>query len=229
MADRLNINQWAAQDRPREKMLSRGARALTDAELLAILIGSGSAGEDAVSLMRRILADCRDSLQTLGAMPFEELVAYNGVGPAKAVTIMAACELGRRRMMEPVEHKTIRCSRDIADYFRPMLQELPHEECYVMLLRNNLTLKDVVLIGRGGLTDTVVDIRIVLEQALRKQASAIALCHNHPSGSLTPSAQDRELTTRLEKACAIMNIVLLDHVIVSQQGYFSFKDEGLMD
>ncbi len=229
MAERLNINQWAEEDRPREKLLAQGARALSDAELLAILIGSGTADEDAVSLMRRILKDCQGSLKTLGAMQLNDLTAYKGVGPAKAVTLMAACELGRRRMMEPVETRTIACSRDIADYFRPMLQELPHEECHVMLLRNNLTLKDTALVGRGGLTETVVDVRIILETALRKQASLIALCHNHPSGSLRPSSVDRQLTTRLAEACRIMQITLVDHVIVSHQGYFSFKDEGLIE
>ncbi len=229
MTERLNINQWAEEDRPREKLLSQGARALSDAELLAILIGSGTADEDAVSLMRRILKDCNGSLKSLGAMQLNDLTAYKGVGPAKAVTLMAACELGRRRMMEPVEMRTISSSSDIADYFRPMLQELPHEECHVMLLRNNLSLKDVSLVGRGGLTEAVADIRIILETALRKQASAIALCHNHPSGSVKPSQMDRELTTRLSKACRIMQIPLVDHVIVSHQGYFSFKDEGLIE
>ncbi len=228
MAERLNINQWAAEDRPREKLLSQGARVLSDAELLAILIGSGTADEDAVSLMRRILNDCRGSLKSLGAMQLSDLTAYKGVGPAKAVTLMAACELGRRRM-EPVESRSIASSRDIAEYFRPMLQELPHEECHVMLLRNNLSLKDVSLVGRGGLTEAVADIRIVLETALRKQAAAIALCHNHPSGSVKPSAADRDLTRRLGEACRIMRITLVDHVIVSHLGYFSFKDEGLIE
>lgn len=229
MTERLNINQWAEEDRPREKLLSQGARALSDAELLGILIGSGTADEDAVSLMRRILKDCKGSLKALGAMQLSDLTAYKGVGPAKAVTLMAACELGRRRMMEPVETRTISCSRDIADYFRPMLQELPHEECHVMLLRNNLTLKDVALVGRGGLSEAVADIRIILETALRKQASVIALCHNHPGGSVRPSQPDRQLTTRLSEACRIMQINLVDHVIVSHQGYFSFKDEGLIE
>lgn len=229
MTDKLNINQWAVEDRPREKLLVQGARALSDAELLAILIGSGTADENAVELMRRILNDCGGSLQALGRMRLDDFTAYKGVGPAKAVCLMAACELGNRRMKEPTERKRIESSRDIADFFQPMLMELPHEECHVMMLRNNLTLKGTFLVGRGGITESAVDIRLILEAALRNQSTAIVLCHNHPSGSLTPSTMDKNLTRQLAEACRIMNIRLLDHVIVSDQGYFSFKDQGLMD
>lgn len=229
MADKLNINQWAQEDRPREKLLAQGARALTDAELLAILIGSGTADENAVELMRRILNDCGGSLQALGRMRLDDFTRYKGVGPAKAVTLMAACELGSRRMKEPVERRRMDSSKDIAGYFLPMLQELPHEECHVMLLRNNLTVKGTFLVGRGGITESAVDIRLILEAALRNQSTAIVLCHNHPSGSLSPSTMDKRLTRQLNEACRIMNIRLLDHIIVSDQGYFSFNDQGLIE
>lgn len=229
MAGKLNINQWAVEDRPREKLLSQGARALSDAELLAILIGSGTADETAVDLMRRVLADCGGSLQALGRMKLDDFTAYKGVGPAKAVTLMAACELGNRRVSEPVERKKVSSSRDVAEFFLQRLSELPHEECHLLLLRNNMTIIDSCLVGRGGITESAVDIRLILEQAIRAHAVSIALCHNHPSGSLVPSTYDKQLTKRLAEACRIMQIRLLDHIIVSDQGYFSFNDEGLMD
>ena len=229
MADKLNINQWDEADRPREKLLAQGARALSDAELLAILIGSGNADENAVQLMRRILNDCGGSLQTLGRMKLDDFTAYKGVGPAKAVCLMAACELGKRRMGERVERKRMDCSQNIADFFLPRLGELPHEECHVMLLGNNLQFKKTELIGKGGITESTVDIRLILEAAIRSQAPSIVLCHNHPSGNLAPSQMDKQLTKRLGQACKIMDIRLLDHIIVTDQGYFSFNDEGLIE
>lgn len=229
MAGKLNINQWDVADRPREKLLTQGARALSNAELLAILIGSGTADENAVELMRRILNDCGGSLKTLGRMKLEELTGYKGVGTAKAVALMAACELGNRRMKESVERKRMLCSRDIADFFLPTLQELPHEECHVMLLNNSLAVTGTALVGRGGITESVADIRLILEPAIRNRSTAIVLCHNHPSGSLTPSAADKQLTRELAQACRIMRIRFLDHIIVSDQGYFSFSDQGLLD
>ena len=223
----LKIKQLAEEDRPREKLLAKGVEALSDSELLAILIGSGYKDMSAVALMQHILKDCADSLRQLGRMKVEDLVAYKGVGEAKAITLIAACELGRRRMMEKVTQTVVRCGKDIADYYRLKLGELNHEECHAILLRQNLSIIDTVLVGRGGLAGASVDIRIILEQALRKSAAALVLCHNHPSGSLRPSRQDEALTLRLKKACDMMDIRLIDHIIVSAEGYYSFNEHGL--
>lgn len=221
------INQWAEEDRPREKLAARGSRALTDAELLAILIGSGSSRESAVELMQRLLADCHAELSTLGNMTIDELCAYNGIGPAKAVTILAACELGRRRQQE--DHRSRRhigASADIYGYFCAALRNLPVEECHVLLLNQRLDIIGDRCVGRGGLTATVVDIRLVLREALVARAAAIALCHNHPSGSSRPSAEDDRLTERLRQACATMDIRLVDHIVLAGADYFSYADEG---
>ena len=223
----MNINEWAEQDRPREKLIARGAAALTDAELLAILIGSGSSGESAVELMRRILADCDGRLKRLGRLKLEDLTAYKGMGPAKAVTLMAACELGRRRESEPQEEKVhILRSTDVAAYFRPILQDLPYEECHLMLLKQDLSLLETSMLSRGGIAGSAVDVRLILQRALLKGAPVLALCHNHPSGNLRPSTQDRQLTAALASACKIIGIRLQDHVIVSDRGFYSFSDEG---
>ena len=223
----MNINEWAEQDRPREKLIARGAAALTDAELLAILIGSGSSDETAVDLMRRILADCDGRLKRLGRLKLEDLTAYKGMGPAKAVTLMAACELGRRRESEPQEEKVhILRSTDVAAYFRPILQDLPYEECHLMLLKQDLSLLETSMLSRGGIAGSAVDVRLILQRALLKGAPVLALCHNHPSGNLRPSTQDRQLTAALASACKVMGIRLLDHVIVSDRGFYSFSDEG---
>lgn len=223
----MNINEWAEQDRPREKLIARGAAALTDAELLAILIGSGSSGESAVELMRRILADCDGRLKRLGRLKLEDLTTYKGMGPAKAVTLMAACELGRRRESEPQEEKVhILRSTDVAAYFRPILQDLPYEECHLMLLKQDLSLLETSMLSRGGIAGSAVDVRLILQRALLKGAPVLALCHNHPSGNLRPSTQDRQLTAALASACKVMGIRLLDHVIVSDRGFYSFSDEG---
>lgn len=226
MAEQLNIKQWAEEDRPREKLMAKGVESLTNSELLAILIGSGSKDMSAVALMQHVLKDCGDSLQQLGRKTVEDLVCYKGVGEVKAITIIAACELGRRRMMEPMRQTIVNSGKDIADYYRLKLGEYNHEECHAVLLRQNLSIIDMVQVGRGGLSGTVVDIRIVLEQALRKRAAALVLCHNHPSGSLNPSRQDEQLTRELKDACDLMHIKLIDHIIVSAMGYYSFSENG---
>ncbi len=228
MKDKLNIKDWAQEDRPREKLMAQGAAALSDAELLAILIGSGNAEETAVTLMRRILKDCGENLSQLGTMTLEYFTRYKGMGPAKAVTLMAACELGRRRSREEVVQKKITKSADIAAYFQSTLQDLLHEECHLLLLRHNLTVLDSCLISRGGITASAVDVRMILREALSRSATSIALCHNHPSGSLNPSTADKQLTQRLQKACEIMQVQFLDHIIVSCMGYYSFADDGLI-
>ena len=225
--EKLNINQWAEEDRPREKMMAHGASVLTDAELLAILIGSGSSEETAVSLMRRVLAACGNNLNELGKLSLEQLCEFKGIGPAKAVTVMAACELGRRRKLAEVEERrVILTSRDIYDYFHSKLADLPIEEFWVMLLNNACKLMDARRVATGGITEVVADVRLVLREALLGRATSIVLCHNHPSGSIRPSRHDDMLTDRLRQACEVMNIRLLDHVIVTDGRFYSYADEG---
>lgn len=227
MPEKLNINQWAEEDRPREKMMLHGASALSNAELLAILIGSGNTEETAVELMRKILDECHNKLGELGKRSVDELCRYKGIGPAKAVTILAASELGRRRKEEePEERKQIRCSQDIYKSFHPVMCDLPIEECWVMLLNQSAKVIDTLKVSQGGLASTQVDIRCVLREALLKRATAIILCHNHPSGSVHPSIDDDRLTQALDQAAKTMNIRLLDHVIVSDGAYYSYTDEG---
>lgn len=227
MTDKLNINQWAEEDRPREKMILHGAAALTNAELLAILIGSGNTEDTAVELMRKVLDGCRNSLSELGKCTVDDLCRYKGIGPAKAVTILAASELGKRRKEEePARRKQIRCSTDIYDWFHPLMCDLPVEECWIMLLNQASKVIDTVRISRGGLASTQVDVRCILREALLKRATAFVLCHNHPSGNRTPSTDDDRLTQSVAVASKTMNIRLLDHLIVTDGGYYSYADEG---
>ncbi len=223
----LTIKQWKENERPRERLAELGAGALSNSELLAILIGSGNATETAVGLMRRILSDCGGNLNRLGKMTLPELCAYNGIGPAKAITIMAACELGKRRQSEDVEErKRISSSCDIYNYFHPVMCDLPTEECHVLLLNQALNIIGSKCVGRGGITATVVDVRLVLREALLARATQIALCHNHPSGNVHPSKEDDKLTTRLKQAAAAMDITLIDHIVLTDGSYFSYSDEG---
>ncbi len=223
----LTIKQWKENERPRERLAELGAGALSNSELLAILIGSGNATETAVGLMRRILSDCGGNLNRLGKMTLPELCAYNGIGPAKAITIMAACELGKRRQSEDVEErKRISSSCDIYNYFHPVMCDLPTEECHVLLLNQALNIMGSKCVGRGGITATVVDVRLVLREALLARATQIALCHNHPSGNVHPSKEDDKLTTRLKQAAAAMDITLIDHIVLTDGRYFSYSDEG---
>lgn len=223
---KINITDLSLEDRPREKLEAKGPKALSQAELLAILIGSGTREENAVQLMQRILRDCHDSLRQLGSMSIEELCQYKGVGLAKAVTILAACELNNRIMEEAYAVERVTSSEDIFKYYRPKLGELPHEESHVLLLNQQLRIIGSQLIGRGGITGTVVDVRLILKKALLANATQIALCHNHPSGTLRPSREDDQLTDHLKKAAEVMNIRLIDHVIVTSAGYYSYSDES---
>ena len=225
--EKLNINQWAKEDRPREKMMLHGRGALSNAELLAILIGSGNTEDSAVELMRKVLDDCRNSLSELGKRSVDDLCAYKGIGPAKAITILAASELGKRRKDEgPSERLRVRCSQDIFLYFHPLMCDLPVEECWVMLLNQASRLIDALRISQGGLASTQVDVRCILREALLKRATALVLCHNHPSGNTRPSTDDDRLTQALSQAAKVMNIRMLDHLIVSDGGYYSYADEG---
>lgn len=225
----LSITQWAEEDRPREKMMSLGAAALSNAELLAILIGSGSPGESAVELMKRVLNDCNNNLNTLGKMSINELTSsrYRGLGPAKAVAILAACELGKRRQLEKAEERPRMDSADaIYEYMHPRMQDLAMEQAWALLLNQNFGLIRAMQISQGGISGTAVDVRVVLKEALLNNATVVALCHNHPSNNTTPSGEDNRLTQRLQKACEAMSIYLLDHVIVTDGKYYSYRENG---
>ncbi len=225
--ERLTIREWAQEDRPREKMISHGIRSLSNAELLAILIGSGNGEESAVELMRKILGDYHNNLNELGKCSVDELCAYKGIGPAKAVSILAALEVGKRRKEEAVRKRTVvRSAVDIYELFYPLLCDSPVEECWVLLLDQASKVIERVRISVGGIVATAVDIRCVLREALLKRAVSMVLCHNHPSGNIRPSKEDDNLTDRLMKASQVMNIRLLDHVVLAEGKFYSYADEG---
>lgn len=225
--DKLNLKQWAKEDRPREKMKQMGAKALTNAELLAILIHTGNTEDSVVALTQKVMASCRNSLSELGKLSVGELCSFKGIGEAKAISILAACELGRRRREEkPLSRPQIRMSSDIYDYFYPIMADLQVEECHVLLVNQSAKVLDCMRISQGGLSSAPVDIRCVLRAALDHRATAIALCHNHPSGSAIPSRQDDELTQSLARACRAVDITMLDHVIFTDGGYYSYADKG---
>ena len=225
--EKLNINQWAEEDRPREKMAALGADHLTNAELLAILIGSGSQRESAVDLMKRLLADCNNNLNTLGKMSIRELCTYTGIGEAKAISILAACELGKRRQMEkPEERPDLGTATRIYNHMHPVMQDLDVEEFWVLLMNQHHRLIKKVKISHGGITETAVDIRIIMKEAVLVNATILAVCHNHPSGNLHPSKYDEELTRSIRRACELMNIRFMDHVIITDGHYYSFHEEG---
>ena len=227
MSNKLSINQWAEEDRPREKMIAQGAEALTNAELLAILIGSGSTEKSAVDLMKEILNDCNNSLNTLGKLSTHDLCKYNGIGDAKAISILAACELGKRRQAEsPEERPKLNTATKVYNHMHPVMQDLDVEEFWILLLNQNYQLIKKVRISHGGITETAVDIRIIIREAVLANATILAVCHNHPSGSLTPSRADNELTTSIQRACSLMRIHFMDHVIVTDGLYYSFHEQG---
>ncbi len=225
--EKLNINQWAEEDRPREKMARLGAASLGNAELLAILIGSGSPQESAVELMKRVMADCNNSLNTLGKRSINELTRYNGMGPAKAITILAACELGKRRQMERAEERAdLGSATAIYNYMHPKMQDLDTEEAWILLMNRSFKLIKCQCISHGGISETAVDVRIIMREALLNNATAIALCHNHPSGNANPSRDDDRLTQNVKAAAETMRIHLADHVIVTDGKYYSYLEHG---
>ena len=225
--EKLNINQWAEEDRPREKMASLGAEVLSNAELLAILIGSGSTKESAVELMKHILADCNNNLNTLGKLSIRDLCNYNGIGEAKAISILAACELGKRRQMEtPEERPDLGTATRIYNHMRPVMQDLDVEEFWALLLNQHYRLIKKVRISHGGITETSVDIRIIMREAVLANCTILAVCHNHPSGNISPSNDDDELTRSVRRACDLMHIRFMDHVIITDGHYFSYHEQG---
>ena len=227
MSERLTIAHWSEDDQPREKLRDNGAQALSDAELLAILVGSGSSQEDAVSLMKRILSDCNNNLNALGKMSIRQLCEYKGIGEAKAITILAACELGKRRQMEkPEERPDLGTATKIYNHMHPLLQDSDVEEFWLLLMNQNFRLIKQVRISHGGITETAVDIRIIMREAVLANATIIAVCHNHPSGNLRPSQHDNDLTAQLQQACKLMRIHFMDHVILADGGYYSYRESG---
>lgn len=228
--NKLSIKQWAEEDRPREKLMLKGVSALSDSELLAILIGSGNPQESAVELSKRILQKAGNDLNKLGKMSISDLTGqFKGIGPAKAITMIAALELGKRRKSaEVAERKKITSSRDGYDHFYPILSDLNHEETWALLTDRSNKVATTMQVSRGGISGTVVDIRLILREALNQYASGIILGHNHPSGNCRPSSQDTLITKKLKEAAQWMDITLLDHIIVCGDKYFSFADEGII-
>ena len=226
---KLNINQWAEEDRPREKMMRLGAEALSNAELLAIIIGSGSPQESAVDLMKRVLNDCSNNLNTLGKMSINELTSskYKGLGTAKAITIMAACELGKRRQKEKAEERVrLDSPMSIYELMKPMMQDLSEEEAWLLMMNQNFKLIKEIRLSHGGITETAVDVRLIVKNALLCNATVVALCHNHPSNNPHPSGDDDNITRRIAEACKIMRLHFLDHLIITDDHYYSYREEG---
>jgi len=227
MNDRLTIAHWSEDDQPREKLRDKGPQALSNAELLAILIGSGTPGISAVDLMQDILHDCNNNLNTLGKMTIRQLCDYKGIGEAKAITILAACELGKRRQMEkPEERPELSTATRIYNHMHPLLQDCDVEEFWLLLMNQDFRLIKQIRLSHGGITEVSVDIRIIMREAVLANATILAVCHNHPSGSLRPSQQDNDLTRSLQQACNLMRIKLMDHVIITDGCYFSYHEEG---
>lgn len=225
----LGIKSWAEDDRPREKLLGKGRQVLSEAELVAILIGSGSKNETAVELSKRILGTVENNLNALGKLSVKELTKFKGIGEAKAVSIVAALELGRRRKeAETVKREKITSSKDAFLIMQPVLLDLPHEEFWLLLLNRANALIKKELISRGGVAGTVVDTKLIFKSAVEQYASSIIVCHNHPSGNLKPSDADLRITKNIKEAGKIMEIPLIDHLIITEAGYYSFADEGVM-
>ena len=227
---RLTIREWAEDDRPREKMLLKGAQSLSDAELLAILIGSGNRNESAVELSRRIMRECKDNINELAQLSIADLCKrFKGIGEAKAITIMAALEIGKRRKTsEILERKKITSSLDLFNLFEPQLVDLPHEEFWIGLLNGANKVIEIKRLTQGGSRQTVVDIPMLLKMALEKSAQALVVAHNHPSGQNRPSHEDEQITRRIKAGCEAIGITLLDHIIIARGAYYSFADEGKM-
>lgn len=225
---KLSIKNWALEDRPREKMVSKGLSSLSNAELIAILIGSGNRDETAVDVSKRILNDVSNNLNELGKLSIEKLKRdYRGIGEAKAICIVAAMELGRRRKLEQAKEKPkISGSRDVFDIMHPILADLPYEEFWILLLNRANKVMSIQKISQGGVAGTVMDSKIIMKAAIDSLASSIILCHNHPSGNIMPSQQDKNITQKVKQAGVIMDIPILDHIIVTETGFYSFADEG---
>lgn len=228
MEQNFSIKHWAEDDKPREKLMLKGKQALSDAELIAILIGSGSRNESAVSLSKRILASVENNLTSLGKLSLKQLMEFKGIGEAKAITIAAALELGRRRRAEEtLDLKKITSSKAVFEIMQPIIGELPHEEFWVLYLNNSNKVVYKSQLSKGGITGTVVDVRLIFKIALEQNATSIILTHNHPSGKLMASDADKEVTKKLKLAGDQLDIKVLDHIIITEKSYLSFQDEGI--
>jgi DNA repair protein RadC len=222
------ITNWSEDDKPREKLMLKGKSVLSDAELIAILIGSGSRNESAVDLSKRILASVEHNLNALGKLSIAQLMTFKGIGEAKAISIIAALELGRRRRSEEsIELTKVSSSKVVFEVLQPIIGELPHEEFWVLFLNNSNKILFKTQLSKGGMTGTVVDVRIVFKLALEQNATAIILAHNHPSGKLQASDADIQITKKLKTAGQQLDIPVLDHIIITESGYYSFVDEGI--
>jgi len=225
----FSIKNWSQDDRPREKLLHKGKSTLSDAELVAILIGSGSRDESAVALCKRILASSNNNLSQLGKLSINQLMTFKGIGEAKAITIIAALELGRRRRGEDaLKQEKITSSASAFELLQPILGDLPHEEFWIIYMNNSNKVIQKSQLSKGGITGTLVDVRLVLKTALEVGATGLLLAHNHPSGTLKPSTADKQITEKLKKAALSLDIKVLDHIIITETTYFSFADEGIM-
>jgi len=223
------LTTWAVEERPREKVMANGVQYLSDAELLAILLGSGTRNMDAVELARLILKGAGNTLQQLGRQGIGDLVKIKGVGPAKAITLLAAMELGRRRAgMQHPDKIPVKSSETVFNLFHPLMGDLEYEEFWLLMLNRANRVIGRFKVSQGGLSGTVIDTRIILKKALDNLASSIIVCHNHPSGNKQPSDADVKITEKLKKAAEMLEIKLLDHVIIADKSYFSFADEGLV-
>lgn len=223
-----SIKTWEEKDRPREKLVALGKEFLSDAELLAILIGSGTQKVSAVDLCKQILEFANNDLQVLGKMTVDDFCNFKGIGSAKAITIVSALEIGRRRQSENIkEISKISSSKDVYKIFLSLLSDLPYEEFWILLLSRNNKIIGKEKISKGGLSSTIVDIKFIIKSALNKLASSIVLVHNHPSGNLKPSKSDIDLTTKIKAAAKLLDIIVFDHLIISNEGYYSFADNGL--
>jgi len=228
---KFGIKDLAKEERPREKLLEKGLFSLADAELIAILLGSGSSKESAVELARKILKEYKNNLNELGKATVEQLKNnFHGVGDAKAITIVAAMELGRRRLsQEVVDIPSIKSSQDIFNLIKPLLSDLNHEEFWILLLNRANKVIARFMVSKGGITGTVTDVRLIFKKAIENWATSIILCHNHPSGSLKPSKEDIVITKKIEEAGKILDIKILDHVIITDKSFFSFADNDLIE
>ena len=226
--DAFSIKKWSENDRPREKLIAKGKNSLTDAELIAILIGSGNRDESAVALSQRILASVDHKINALGKLSVKQLMNFKGIGQAKAISIVAGLELGRRRREEVIEQPKITCSKDVFNILHPILGDLEHEEFWILFLNNGNKVIQKKQISIGGKTGTLVDMRIVFRAALEYGATAIVMAHNHPSGEIHPSTTDKALTQKLKQAGATLEIKLVDHLIITEKNYFSFADQSLL-
>ncbi|MCL7753584.1 DNA repair protein RadC [Polaribacter sp. Z022] len=227
--EKLTIKSWALDDRPREKLVAKGKTSLSDAELIAILIGSGNREESAVGLSKRILQSVEGNINELAKLSVEKLTNFKGIGEAKAIAIITALELGKRRQLETaLEKPKITSSKDVFNLMQPLIGDVEHEEFWVLFLNNSNKVLAKKQISKGGLTATVVDVRLLFKRALELTSVAMVVCHNHPSGKLQPSNADKQLTQKIKEAGVTLDIKLLDHLIITEKAYFSFADEGVL-